>query len=242
MTARRQKLLMEKIRRSRARLMVRDPSLAMVLMYMRFVATKNVQRISTNGRVIYFDPDWLQKLSGISLDYMLSHQVIHIVLEDTKRPAFFAGDRYHHACDIIACSVLRDRGWLCDELPQIGRLPHKTYFPGHEGNELMPLEAYREVPFDPSALSETERRRYRIDSDEYWGRGTEMPEGATLILQPGIDNLRAAPEEEPASKGKEIKVMVPQNPESLGENICQPFLSIGICFSYPLRYAVLLQL
>ena len=41
MTARRQKLLMEKIRRSRARLMVRDPSLAMVLMYMRFVATKN---------------------------------------------------------------------------------------------------------------------------------------------------------------------------------------------------------
>lgn len=111
MTPQRQKRLREQIRRSRARLMVSDPALAMLLMYLRFVATKDVYRISTNRREILFDPDWFQMLGKKETDYILSHEVIHIVLEDTKRPAFFTGDRFHHACDIIACSVMRNRGW-----------------------------------------------------------------------------------------------------------------------------------
>ena len=195
MTPQRQKRLREQIRRSRARLMVSDPAVAMVLMYLQFVATKSVSRISTNSRVILFDPDWFQKLGKRETDYILSHEVIHIVLEDTKRPPFFVGDRFHHACDIIARSVMRDRGWNVDELPHIGRLPHRTYYPGHEGNELMPLEAYREVPFDPSGMKPGERRRFQIDSDEYWGRLGIPPDG-TLILSPGFDDLLEEPVKE----------------------------------------------
>ena len=188
MTPVRQKKIREKIRHSRARLMVKDPAVAMVLMYLDFVATKEVRRISTNGRAILFDPDWFQKLENRETDYILTHEVIHIVLEDTKRPPFFVGDRFHHACDIIACSVMRNRGWNYEELPHIGRLPHRTYFPGHEGNELMPLEAYREVPFDPSRMKDRERRSYQIDSDRYWGNSSMPPDG-TLILFPGYDDL-----------------------------------------------------
>ena len=195
MTPQRQNRLREQIRRSRARLMVSDPAVAMVLMYLRFIATKEVHRISTNGKAILFDPDWFQKLGKKETDYILSHEVIHIVLEDTKRPGFFVGDRFHHACDIIACSVMRDRGWKEEELPHIGRLTHFTYFPGHEGNELTPLEAYREVPFDPSSLKAGERRRYQIDSDEYWGH-LNLPRDGTLILFPGYDDLMESPDED----------------------------------------------
>ena len=199
MTPQRQKRLREQIRRSRARLMVSDPALAMVLMYLRFVATKDVYRISTNGREILFDPGWFQKLGKKETDYILSHEVIHIVLEDTKRPAFFTGDRFHHACDIIACSVMRNRGWQDDELPHIGKLPHRTYFPGHEGNELMPLEAYREVPFDPSGMKAGERRRFQIDSDDYWGRHN-TPQDGTLILFPSYDDALEIPNYEEPGK------------------------------------------
>ena len=195
MTPARQNRLRNQIRRSRARLMVSDPAVAMVLMYLRFAATKQVHRISTNGRVIFFDPDWFQRLGKPETDYILSHEVMHIVLDDIKRPPFIAGDRFHHACDIIACSLLRDRGWEMDELPHIGKLPHRTYFPGHEGNELMPMEAYREVPFDPSAMKSGERRRFQIDSDEYWGR-RDYPQDSTLILFPGYDDLLETPAEE----------------------------------------------
>lgn len=125
--------------------------------------------------------------------------MIHIVLEDTKRPAFFTGDRFHHACDIIACSVMRNRGWQDNELPHIGKLPHRTYFPGHEGNELMPLEAYREVPFDPSGMKAGERRRFQIDSDDYWGRHN-TPQDGTLILFPSYDDALEIPNYEELGK------------------------------------------
>lgn len=192
MTPQRAARLREKIRSSRARLLVIDPPVAMVLMYLSFIATRNVSRISTNGRTILLDPDWFQKLDDSETDYILSHETMHIVFEDYKRPTFFKGDRYHHACDIIVSSVLRARGWRFDELPHIGALPTRTYYPGHEGNELSPLDAYREVPFDPSKLSKAERKRFQIDSDEYWGK-VDLPKDAVTILSPGFDDSTEAP-------------------------------------------------
>lgn len=192
MTTQRQEKLREQLRHSRARLMVSDPAVAMVLMYLPFFTTKQVRRISTNGRAILFDPDWFQKLSGRETDYILSHEVMHIVLGDTARPAFLAGDRFHHACDIIACSVMRDRGWPEDELTHIGLLPHQTYFPRQEGSELMPMEAYHQVPFDPGSLKERERRRFQLDSDVFWGRRS-LPGDRILILSPGCDGRLEEP-------------------------------------------------
>ena len=188
MTERRQERLRTIIQRSRARLMVDNPEFALILMYLRYVATKQVFRMSTNGKVIYFDPDWIQKLSGREMDYILSHQVLHLVREDVKRPAFFAGERYHHACDIILNSFMRELGLNGDHFPHIGDLPHKTYFPEFEGSVLTPMEAFHAVPFDPSMLKPGQRRFFRIDSDEWWGR-FGMPEDGTLILYPGYKKL-----------------------------------------------------
>ncbi|MBQ7523281.1 MAG: hypothetical protein IJT07_02025 [Oscillospiraceae bacterium] len=183
MTQQRQDRLRAMLQHSRARLMVDAPELALVLMYLRYVATKQVYRISTNGRVIFFDPDWLQKLSGQELDYMLAHQVLHLVREDVRRPPIFAGDRYHHACDIILNSFLYELGLCKDQFRHIGNLPRTTYYPKLEGNTLTPIEAFHAVPFDASTLPAGQRNRYRIDSDEWWGRFT-MPEDGILILSP----------------------------------------------------------
>ena len=188
MTERRQERLRTIIQRSRARLMVDNPGFALILMYLRYVATKQVFRMSTNGKVIYFDPDWIQKLSGKEMDYILSHQVLHLVREDVKRPAFFAGERYHHACDIILNSFMRELGLNGEHFPHIGDLPHKTYYPEYEGSILTPIEAFRAVPFDPSTLKPGQRRFFRIDSDEWWDR-FGMPEDGTLILYPGYKKL-----------------------------------------------------
>lgn len=188
MTLQRQNRLRTMIQRSRARLMVDNPEFALVLMYFRYVATKQVHRISTNGRMVYFDPDWLQKLSGQEMDYILVHQALHFVRRDVSRPAFFAGDRYHHACDIILNSFIRQMGMRADKLPHIGELPHTTYFPNYEGSILTPIEAMRAVPFDPASMTPGRRRFFQIDSDEWWGH-SGMPEDGTLILYPGYKGL-----------------------------------------------------
>ncbi len=188
MTLQRQDRLRSRIQRSRARLMVDNPEFALVLMYMRYVATKQVYRISTNGKIVYFDPDWLQKLTGDEMDYTLSHQVLHIVRDDVKRPAFFAGDRYHHACDIIINSFMRELGLGVEKYQHIGELPHTTYYPIFEGSVLTPIEAFHAVPFDPARMKPGQRRALRIDSDEWWGRYM-MPEDGILILYPGFKGL-----------------------------------------------------
>lgn len=188
MTVQRQNRLRTMIQQSRARLMVDNPEFALVLMYFRYVATKQVYRISTNGRMICFDPDWLQKLTGREMDYILVHQTLHFVRRDVSRPAFFAGDRYHHACDIILNSFMRELGLKANKLNHIGELPHRTYFPEYEGSVLTPIEAFRAVPFDPAGMKPGQRRFFRIDSDEWWGR-FGMPEDGTLILYPGYEGL-----------------------------------------------------
>lgn len=188
MTERRQERLRTMIQQSRARLLVDHPEFAMVLMYMKFVATKQVCRISTNGGMIYFDPDWLQKLTGREMDYILVHQALHTAMGDVRRPAFFAGDRYHHACDIILNSYMRLFGFREEKLAHIGALPHETYFPQYEGYKLTPMEALRAIPFDPALMKSGQRRHFRIDSDNWWGR-TGMPEDGTLLLYPGYEGL-----------------------------------------------------
>ena len=218
MTPRRQEKFRTLIRRSRARLMVDNPEFALVLMYMKYVATKNVFRISTNGRIIYFDPDWLQKLSGKETDYILSHQVLHIIRDDVKRPAFFAGDRYHHACDIVLNSFMREVGLKAKEFPHIGKLPHATYYPEYEGSILTPLEAFHAVPFDPSRLKPGQRRAFRIDSDEWWGR-FGMPEDGTLILYPGYKGLSDEVVRDKEQKGPNIRIKYLYSPAGFVQRV-----------------------
>jgi len=78
MTEQRIKRLKRKLQESRFRLFKFNKEFACPLLDMIFVATKEVQRISTNGYCIYFDPDWLQKLGNTELVFILAHHLMHI--------------------------------------------------------------------------------------------------------------------------------------------------------------------
>ena len=80
MTEQRKRRLRDKIQESRERLMKNYPFLAMLLMYVKYVAVREMKKMSTNARCIYFSPDFLDKLRTSELDYLLAHQVMHIVL------------------------------------------------------------------------------------------------------------------------------------------------------------------
>ena len=95
MTEKRIVRLREKIRESRTRLLSSHPFFALLLMYLRFVAVPDMKKISTNGVSIRFSPDYLDKLYWYELDYILCHQVMHIICGDTARPFVLGGDCYH---------------------------------------------------------------------------------------------------------------------------------------------------
>lgn len=149
-----------------------------------FVATKSVTRISTNGSGIYFDPDWLQKLGDKELDFILAHELMHILLGHIDRPKYYRGDRFHLACDIVADSYLELLGMEYERLPNIGRIFCRTFYPSQQGRFLSAQEAFRGIPFDPAAMKNGVRRNYMIDSDAMWERKSERGECGTVVLLP----------------------------------------------------------
>ena len=154
MTEKRIQRLKRKLQEARYRLIVKVLEFAESLYSMLYVAVEDIQRISTNGSCIFVNPDWLQGLSAVSLEVMLAHQIMHIELGHIDRPRYYAGDRYHLACDIVANSHLRAMGYAYDALPRVGKLYHTTFHPVTEGIDLTAEEAFRQVPFDPAALKD----------------------------------------------------------------------------------------
>ena len=116
MTDQRKARLKRKLQESRYRLYHLNEDFAAPLFEMVFVACEDVERISTNGNCIFFDPAWLQKLGHTELDFILSHQLMHIELGHIDRPKYYSGDRFHLACDIIVNSKLEAYGWNYQKL------------------------------------------------------------------------------------------------------------------------------
>lgn len=184
MTDKRKQRLKRKLQESRFRLFKFNKEFASPLLDMIFVATKEVQRISTNGTCIYFDPDWLQKLGDTELDFILAHQLMHIALGHIERPKYYKGDRFHLACDIVANSNLEQLGWTHERLPHIGKIFYETFYPSIPGHQLSSIEALDCVPFDPAEMRTGVRRNFMIDAETWWDRKADRGGNGEIVLSP----------------------------------------------------------
>ena len=174
--------LKRKLQESRYRLYKSLDDIAEPYLYMTFVTTKEVWRISTNGHYIYFNPDWLSKLSDMEMDFILSHELMHILMGHINRPQYYQGDRYHMAADVVANGRLNLFGWNYERLPHIGRIRYQTFFPTKHGSELTSVEAVRCMPVDPGTMPPAKRRQMLIDSDEWWDRKDAGSECGVVVL------------------------------------------------------------
>lgn len=188
MTEKRIQKLKRKLQGARYAAAERNPTFAASLLDMLYVAVNDIPRMSTNGKCIYVNPNWLQGVSNLSLEFMLAHQQMHIALGHIDRSQLFAGDRYHLACDIVANSHLRDLGYDYDQLPGVGRLHHMTFYPITEGKYLEPEEAFRRIPFDPDSLKDKKAVRFLIDSELWWSRKEDRGECGVILLSSEDDD------------------------------------------------------
>lgn len=180
--------LKRQLQESRYRLNHMYREFAQPLYDMTFVATKDVWRISTNGTIIYFDPNWLQKLGNTAIDFILSHQLMHIALGHIERPDYYLGDRYHLAADIVANGKLNTMGWRYEKIPLVGKIRYETFLPTKPGALLTSSEAIRYVPIDPSLMEPAQRRQFMIDSEGWWDRVDDKGESGTIVLSPADDD------------------------------------------------------
>lgn len=180
MTKQRKDRLKKKLMESRARLLDTNPFFAILLMYLKFVAVKDMKTMSTNGRCIYFSPDYVDKLYTHELDFILCHQVMHIAFGDIWRTSEKAGDSYHHACDIVINANLALCGWDEERHPHLGDIFKKL--PGCKAEEMSADEVFCELPYSVSVFDERTRSRFMIDSDEWWDNKLEKGRIGEIII------------------------------------------------------------
>lgn len=179
----RQNRLRLKIQEARSYLLDEWPYFGLLSMYLRFVAVDNIRNISTNGKCIYFNPNFLDKLSFYETQFVICHQIMHIVYGDIWRDSFMQGDDYHRAFDVIVNDVLIKMGWRDSMFSHLGKLQYKLKSTVYEDIDLLTVEEiYEMFPFKLSQLDEAAKNRYMADSDYWWDHKDDEGESGIIIL------------------------------------------------------------
>ena len=167
MTEQRKNRVRKKIQESRGRLLSTMPFFGLLLMYLKFVAVPGMKKISTNGKCIYFSPDFLEKLYEKEIDYILCHQILHIVCGHIWRDRDLSGDDYHFACDIFLNLILEDYGYDEDKYPHLGYIYRKMSGSIDFRNKT-PLEIRDWLPYSLKVFDEPTRSKFIKDSEYWW--------------------------------------------------------------------------
>lgn len=89
---------------SRMRILCNNGFYGLLLMHMVYSMDENCETAATDGVRIYFDPDFLERLSDGELDFVMMHEIMHVVLQHCLR----RGDRddglFNIACDVVVNS------------------------------------------------------------------------------------------------------------------------------------------
>ena len=192
MTERRIEKLKALIQDSRARLLDCSPSFALLLMYLRFVAVSDIKKITTDGTTIFFNPQFIEKLTVSELDYVLCHQIMHIVFEHLAAPASYGFDieDYHFACDIYINDNLARAGFPLSRFSHLGKLsrqiPWNKNFIIVDKNE---FDIYEALPIRLSYFDDRTRASFLVDNHEFWGGKNRLDEKDTIIIDfPKLDS------------------------------------------------------
>ena len=182
MTEKKKEKLSWKIIESRTRLLRNNPFFALLLMHLRFVALEGKGTVSTNGRCVFFSADFLSKLYSDELDFILCHQVMHILNGDVWRESDLVGENFHHACDIVINSQLEECGFNKERYPHLGKVFSKSGLDGAPGKLFTAKESYDRLYYNVESMSDSDKKRFMFDSDEKWDKKKDVGRNGVVLL------------------------------------------------------------
>ncbi len=181
MTEQKKEKLKEIIYDSRARILTYRPVYALLLMCLKVVLDEKIETVSINEHCIFFNPNFLQKLHAKEVDFVLLHQLYHVINGNIWREKAFATANYHHACDmIINRKLLKDDG-AEKSYSHLGRL----FSLGAEYNPdiVKPLDVYYSLYYNVERFSVQERKRLMFDSDDRWDEHYDYGQFGEILIE-----------------------------------------------------------
>ena len=92
---------------SRMRLLNNHGFFGLLLMHMVFSLSDTITETAcTDGVRIIFNPSFLEQLSDGELDFVMMHEILHVVLQHCLRDGDREPERFNIACDIVVNSII----------------------------------------------------------------------------------------------------------------------------------------
>ena len=143
---------MKRLLLSRMRLLVSNGFYGLLLMHMIYSIDENCETAATDGRRIFFGPEFLDDLSDPELDFIMMHEILHVVLQHCFRQGDREDERYNIACDIVVNSNIllsNKMNYRSITLKKYGESMHLAP-DGKEGYEYTAEQVYAMLPPMPA--------------------------------------------------------------------------------------------
>lgn len=133
---------------ARMRILLNHSFFGLLLMHMTYSIDEGCETAYTDGRRIAFSPAFLEGLTDSALDFVMMHEVMHVVLQHCSRGEGFEHERYNIAADIVVNSnILLENNMNLNSIsvPQWGVSMHQAPN-GKEGYNYTAEEIYAMLP------------------------------------------------------------------------------------------------
>jgi predicted metal-dependent peptidase len=170
----------DKLDRAKVQVILDQPFFASLLYRLGFIETDKVDTMGVDGRNIYYNPAFVEKLEPDELIFVLCHEILHVAAAHTLRRNDRHKIKWNIACDLAINQILVDCGMkmpkqglldakfkdmsaeeIYDKLPevQVVKLSGKGSDPGGTGEVMdMPGEDGGEMSDAERQLAEEENR------------------------------------------------------------------------------------
>lgn len=102
---------MDRMQKARARMLLKHPFFATLLVSTPWVMTTDVETAATDMTTLYFNPDFMESLSDEHILFVMAHEVMHMALEHGLRQQARDGRAWNIACDYALNLVLKESGF-----------------------------------------------------------------------------------------------------------------------------------
>ena len=95
---------MKRLLLSRMRILCDNGFYGLLLMHMIYSIDESCETAATDGHRIFFGPKFLDELSDSELDFVMMHEILHVVLQHCLRRGDRDNEQFNIACDIVVNS------------------------------------------------------------------------------------------------------------------------------------------
>ena len=115
------------ITKARARLLVRAPFIGSIALGLAWVNTPDIGTMATDGRSVWFNPDWCEGHGVEKTMGVMAHEVLHVVNRHHLRRGERDAELWNVAADLLINRLLEDDKYV---LPQDGLFDRDRRYAG----------------------------------------------------------------------------------------------------------------